>query len=100
MSSISHGERRREQILLTGLHVWREKGSNAVSARGIGRLLGMTHAAVIYHFKTSEGLRQAVAEYAVRVGDSVVVPQLITSRHPSISGFTPEQRSAYLQTVS
>lgn len=87
----SHGERRKASILQIGLQHWPD-----VSARRIAGALGMTHSAVLYHFKDIAGLRAAIAAEAVRVGDPLIVPMLIAARHPAVASMGAEQRQKYL----
>lgn len=82
-------------ILQAGLALWRNDASS-VTARGVGKMLGMTHAGVLYHCGSAAKLRDAVAAYAVQVRDPVVVPQLIVARHPAVGALTGEERSMLL----
>ncbi len=94
----SHGARVKAAIIATGLVLWRNDPAT-VSARKIGQKVGLTHSACLYHFGTAEAMRDAIAAAAVRMGDPVIVPQLITARHPATAGLTPEQRSAFLNAI-
>ena len=91
----THGERTKAAILSTGLDLWRGD-PRSVSARGIGSMLGLTHGAVLYHFGSSEALRDAVAAEAVRTGCEIIVPQLIASKHPAVAHMAPADRARYL----
>ena len=62
------GERTRQAILRTGLALWCADPLKPVSARKIGQEMGITHGAVLYHFKTSDKLRDALASEARRTG--------------------------------
>lgn len=95
MTLDTHGQRTKAAILATGLTMWRED-SRSVSARGIGTALGLTHSAVLYHFGSSDGLRDAIAAEAVRTGCVVIVPQLITARHAAVADMAPSDRARYL----
>lgn len=94
-NSTAHGERVRSDILRTGLDLWRNDPAS-VSARAIGRVLGLTHAGVIYHFDNIANLKQAIAEHAINERDTVVVPQLIAARHPAAFVLNADERAAYL----
>lgn len=97
MNGYMAGEKRKQAILDTGLALWREGGEQAVQARAIGNMLGITHSGVLYHHNNSvDALRRAVADYAVMRRDTKVIRQLITSEHPSVAGFTAETRRAWL----
>lgn len=95
---MKHGERRKAQILETGLELWRTSPAN-VSARQIAKMLGMTHTAVLYHWKTSDALKLAIADHAIRMRDPIVVPMLIVSKHPAISILSNTERMDYLSQV-
>lgn len=94
MTADTHGERRRAAILAAGVQSWPD-----VTARNIGRRVGLTHAAVLYHFGTVAALREAVAAEAVRVGDTRVVLQLIALKHPAADTLSSDQRRAYLAAI-
>lgn len=98
MSSM-HGERMRLQILDAGLAIWRKSGPAAVTARAVGKAVGLTHAGVLHHCRSSSGLRDAVAQWAVQTRDRTVVPQLITSGHPAAASLSPALRAEYLGNV-
>ena len=100
MGTTREGDDRRFAIIKAGLDLWRKGGESAVTARGIGKMMNLTHAGVIYHFGNSENIRHAVAEYAVSQQDLVVVPQLIVSNHPSVSTMDAATRSGYLANVA
>jgi len=88
---MKHGERRKVQILETGLRLWPN-----VSARGIGREIDLTHTAVLHHMGTAEALRDAVAAYAVMQRCKRVVPQLIVEKHPAATVLTAAERLEFL----
>lgn len=95
MTVETHGNRTKAAILATGLTLWRDD-PRSVSARGIGTVLGLTHSAVLYHFGSSAGLRDAVAAEAVRTGCTIIVPQLIASRHAVVADMASADRARYL----
>lgn len=95
---MSKGLRTKESIILIGLQVWREN-PDRVNMTHVGSLVGITHAAVSYHFGSSDGLRNAVAEHAVRISDPVVVPMLLASRHPATAAMTAQQKAPFLQSL-
>jgi len=90
-----HGAKVKAAIIAAGLVLWRDDPAT-LSARKIGQRVGMTHSAILYHFGSAEALRHAIAVEAVRIGDQVIVPQLITARHPAVAALTADQRAAYL----
>jgi hypothetical protein len=89
------GERARAAILAEGLKAWPN-----VTARGIGKAVGLTHSGVLFHFPGGiEQLRDAVAAEAVRVGDVSIVRQLIVTGHPAASSLDQTTRAGYLAGV-
>lgn len=85
------GERARAAILDAGLALWPN-----VTARGIGKALGMTHAGVFHHYPTTDALKGAVAAEAVRVGNVSIVRQLIVTGHPAADSLGQAERARYL----
>lgn len=96
---MSKGERTKAELIAVGLQVWRDQGIERVTVTRCASLVGVTHAAALYHFKTASAFRVAVAEQAVRSRDPVIVPQLITTGHDAVASFTPEERRAYLHNL-
>lgn len=95
---MKHGERRKAQILDTGLQLWRN--THAIpTARSIAKALGMTHTSILYHFKTSEALKHAVAVHAINQRDQVIVPMLIATRNPAAAMLTEAEKSAFLNLI-
>lgn len=92
----THGERVRASIVAKGLELWRADPATPVSARAIGTALGMSHGAVLYHYSGIAGLRDALAVEAVRIGDTAIVPMLITSKHAAAAGLSSAERRRYL----
>lgn len=93
---MKHGDKVKIKILQAGLQQWRVSYRN-VTARNIAKTLGLTHAAVLYHFP--EGVEQAVAKYAVEQKDKTVIRQLITSNHPAVSEFSTGEKFYWLNTI-
>lgn len=91
----THGERQKALMLVCGIKLWRQS-PDAVSARRIAKMMDMTHHGVLYHFGTSAAMRDAIAYEAVRVGDPVIVPMLIVSRHSAADGLSAADRLRYL----
>lgn len=90
-----HGARVKQDILNQGVLLWRE-GPEKVTARAIGKRLGMTHAGVLYHFKSVSKLKDEIAKHAVATGDVAVVPKLIVANHHAIADLSQEVRQRYL----
>lgn len=97
VSKSSHGQRTVEGIIATALAIWRETGTPG-TARQIGQRMGLRggHSAVLYHFRSVDALKTAVAHEAVRLGDPVIVPQLIVWKHPAASVLSADDRARYL----
>lgn len=89
-----HGERTRQAILRTGLDLWPN-----VSARGIGKALGMSHPVCLYHFGSAAALRDAIAAEAVRTGRGDIIRQLIVTGHPAVADMDAATRQGWLAGV-
>jgi len=96
MNTTTQGDQSKVQIVRTALVLWHEGGERAVSARAIGKRIGLTHAGVIYHFGNIAGLMDAVKREAITEGDGLVIRQLIVAQDPLVSDWTQEVRSAWL----
>ncbi len=86
----------KQKILQAGIKAW-HKNPQSVTASQTGRMIGLTHAGVLYHFP--KGLKDAVAAYAVEIGDKRIVPQLIVCRHPATKAMTLEERAKFLNRM-
>jgi AcrR family transcriptional regulator len=64
--STPKGERTRRAILEAALELFAETGYQGTGLMAIGERAGVTHAAVLYHFGTSEGLLMAVLDERLR----------------------------------
>jgi AcrR family transcriptional regulator len=64
--STAKGERTRRVILDAALELFSETGSRGTGLIAIGERAGVTHAAVLYHFGSSEGLLMAVLDERLR----------------------------------
>lgn len=85
----------KNKILEAGLKAWK-KNPDSVTASNIGRMIGVTHAAVLYHFP--KGVKNAVAEYAVEKGDKKIITHLIALGHPAVKTMSKEDRQKYMST--
>lgn len=83
----------RERILKAGLDLWPN-----VTAREIGRALEISHSAVLYYYK-GDGLKDAVAKYAVETGNSKIIVQLLAVGHSAVKGMETELRHKYADTI-
>ena len=91
MVTRTHGARVKQRILEAGVALWPR-----ASSRAIGRAVGLSHTAVLYHWNGIEGLEHAIAAHAVEIGDMRIVPVLITTKHPAAAKLTGRERSRYL----
>ncbi len=67
--SYSAGLATRDAILSTSMRLIAESGYHGFSLRDVGRLVGVSHPAVIYHFPSKEALLNAVVEkYEAEMG--------------------------------
>lgn len=67
--SYSAGLATRDAILATSMRLIAESGYHGFSLRDVGRLVGISHPAVIYHFPSKETLLNAVVErYEAEMG--------------------------------
>lgn len=96
MSKTPHGEKTQLKILETGLAMWLEN-PDSVTANGIATRLGLVHASVLYHFP--EGVKDAVATYAVEKGCGQVIAQLIVGKHGAVAGLSGAERAEWLGRV-
>lgn len=92
-----HGQRRKAAILREGLALWREGGEAAVSARKIGKSLGLTHSGCLYHFDNSAAqMKREIADHAVALADVAIIRRLIVSNHPAVAHMDAAMRATYL----
>lgn len=89
---MKHGEKVRLSILDAGLELW----GNEFSASAIARKVGLSHGSVLYHFKSSSELRDAVAYHAMSKGDKRVIPMLIWEKHPCVANLSRDEKQAFL----
>lgn len=80
-------------MLDAGLAIGRHGGLHTVTSRSVGKVLGVAHSNVLYHFASVETLRREVAEYAVRIGDKRMIERLKADRHPAVKGLAELQPS-------
>jgi len=98
MSGYMAGAQKREAIIQAGLDLWRDDPAS-VSARRIGKVLGMSHAGCLYHFGSLDKMRAAIAERAVEMCDPVIIPKLIVAGHPAVADMPAAMRQVYLAGV-
>ena len=86
------------KILKAGIKTWTERDGN-VTATAIAKKLGLTHAAILYHFP-QKTIKDAVAEYAVQTKNKKIIPSLIVSNHQSVKILSPSERLEYLTALA
>ena len=89
----------RDQIIKTGMDLWRSGGEAAVTARGIAAALGITHAGVLFHWKNKggvAGLRAEIAQAAVALNDAGIIRRLIVDRHSAVTDMDQSIRQVWL----
>lgn len=96
---MTHGEEQRRRILEMGLQLWRASPSY-VTARRIADELGMSHSNILYHFKGTIGLKDALAYYAIKNGDSRVIMHLIAERHPTVANMPEAERMQHMRDAA
>lgn len=82
----------RTRILKAGLELWPD-----VTHTEIARKTGISQPNVFYHFP--KNLQDAVAEYAVQVGDSRVIVQLMGAAHPAVENLSPADRIRHFNAI-
>lgn len=92
---MKHGAKVKAAILDAAVVLWRND-PGSVTASGVARAVELTHSAVLYHFKSTAGLRDAAAAHAVATRDAAIVPMLIAAKHPAVEGLTSADRARYL----
>lgn len=86
------GDRLREKILKIGLKYW----PNVNTCR-IAKELGLPHPNVSYYF--GRKLKDAVAEYAVEIGNSKIIAQLILTEHKAIKNMSVSDRRKHMKAA-
>lgn len=91
---MKHGDKTRLAILDTGLKLWslgREPTPSAVATA-----MGMTRTAIHWHFNSGFKLKEALAEHAIRQGNSRVIVQLIATNHHAVGTMGDLERQTHL----
>ena len=97
MAKYIHGERQKAAMIQAGIDLWHQGGVSAVTARGIGKIVGKSHAGVLFHFPGGiTALRQQVKQAGIEAGDRVIIQSLLVARDPMVAHFTDEQRRAWM----
>lgn len=86
------GENTRTRILESGLKLWPNVTPSSIAAD-----LGITHAAVLYHFPD---VKEAVAQYALEVDCSRVIVQLLASNHKLVKSMSGSERLRHFAAIA
>lgn len=90
---MKQGDKTKKKILFAGVKLWPDVTPSTVAAK-----IGMTHAAVLYHFPGNT-LKDAVAKHAVEIGESRVIVQLFVTGHKATDKLTHAERAKHLKAV-
>jgi len=85
----------KDKILTAALDMWRTD-RKMPTVRALATQVGVTHSAILYHWKTAGLLQNALAMAAVNGRDAVLVPILIVTGHPAVSLLSADERTAFL----
>lgn len=96
MAKYMHGERQKAAMIQAGIDLFLEGGASAVTARGIGKRVGLSHAGVLFHFDNVDDLRRQVKVEAVTRGETQVIQALLVANDPVVAHFTDDARRAWL----
>ena len=86
------GEQTKEAILKAGLELWPDVTPSTIAAK-----LGITHAAVLYHFPN---VKEAVAQYAVENDCSPVIVQMLATNHKLVRDMPAAERLRHFSSLS
>lgn len=78
----------REKIILAGLVIWASRGERSVTARQIGKLIGITGQRVHKIYGSMQAVRDAVAARAVEMDHTAIILQMQASGHPLAPAIT------------
>lgn len=85
------GEQTKEEILKAGLELWPDVTPSTIAAK-----LGITHAAVLYHFSN---VKEAVAQYAVDNDCSKVIVQMLATNHKLVKDMPAAERLRHFTAI-
>jgi len=85
----------RDKILDAGVALWPH-----VSPSSVARAMGLnSHVNVLYYFKTTQALKDAVAQHAVDTENSKVIVQLLAVDHKVVKNMRLTDRARHLKAV-
>ena len=85
------GEQTKEEILKAGLELWPDVTPSTIAVK-----LGITHAAVLYHFPN---VKEAVAQYAVENDCSKVIVQMLATNHKLVRDMPASERLRHFTAI-
>lgn len=88
---LKQGEQTKEAILKAGLELWPDVTPSTIAAK-----LGITHAAVLYHFPN---VKEAVAQYAVESDCSPVIVQMLATNHKLVRDMPAPERLRHFSSL-
>lgn len=88
---LKQGEQTKEAILKAGLELWPDVTPSTIAAK-----LGITHAAVLYHFPN---VKEAVAQYAVETDCSPVIVQMLATNHKFVRDMPAAERLRHFTAI-
>lgn len=94
---MKHSEKIKERILEAGIRIWLDDPMK-VTARNIAKSIDMQHPTILYHFG-KKGIRNAIAEHAVKNGYSKIIVQLIASCHPSVADLPKSAKNRHIKQM-
>lgn len=86
------GDKLKEKILKAGVKLWPN-----VTVCNVARELDISHPNVSYYFKGK--LKEAVINYALEIGDSKVIAQLILTGHKAIKAMPEKIRKEHMKAA-
>lgn len=92
---MKHGQKIKQQILEAGVQLWHHD-PRKVNHRKVASLIGKAYSTVFYHFPN---LKQAVAEYALEKGDSVIIVHLILTSHELVKDMPAKEKEKHLKAL-
>ena len=84
-------EQTKEEILKAGLELWPDVTPSTIATK-----LGITHAAVLYHFPN---VKEAVAQYAVETDCSPVIVQMLATNHKLVRDMPASERLRHFTAI-
>lgn len=85
------GEQTKEEILKAGLELWPDVTPSTIATK-----MGITHAAVLYHFSN---VKEAVAQYAVDNDCSKVIVQMLATNHKLVKDMPAAERLRHFSSL-